>query len=549
MSSPPTLLLLLLALLSGLILPSSDAAARLRTTNYVRGEALVCLRPDITDDQAQALMLRHRATVLKRFSSHHLYCVRLPAGVPTLRGIRRFSIDRDVAFCQPNYLYYANQSVPNDVYFPYLWGLDNSAQQDGTADADIDAPEAWDLTQGSRGVVVAVIDSGVDYGHPDLAANIWRNPFETANGLDDDGNGYVDDLHGWDAADDDAAPLDENGHGTHVAGTIGAVGNNSLGVVGVNWQVSIIPMRFLDADGSGTTADAIECVDYVNDMRDRGVNVIATNNSWGGPGEADQALRDAISRANARDILFIAAAGNAGSNNDRFPDYPASFDLPNVISVAASDRNDRIADFSNYGAQQVDLAAPGVEILSTVPRFLDPDLPYDVFSGTSMAAPYVTGAAALLKAHNGALTAAQIKTRLLETGDSLTDLQGRTVTGRRLNVHQALINTATEPLPGPELRVDVTTGRSYRAGQTASIRVRVRDPITGRAVPGANVEAVVQTPNGGIYTAEGITSATGYVTFRFKRLRTDGRGTYLVTVEAARAGYELGTDSTTFRGR
>lgn len=534
------------------VLPGSGghAAARVRSTDYVPGEALVCVRSTVTDDQVQALMLRQKATVLKRFAANHLYCVRLDGRRSTTAGIKRFALEREVAFCQPNYLYHARQTFPNDPYFPYLWGLHNTGQQSGTADADIDAPEAWDLTRGSRSVVVAVIDSGVDYGHPDLAANIWTNPGEIAgNGRDDDGNGYVDDVHGWDAADNDAAPLDENGHGTHVSGTIGALGSNNLGVVGVNWQVSIIPMRFLDADGSGTTADAIECIDYVNDLRDRGVNVIATNNSWGGTGQPDQALRDAIARANARDILFVAAAGNEGSNNDRTADYPANFDLANVISVAATDRNDRLADFSNYGATTVDLAAPGVEILSTVPRFLDPDLPYDVFSGTSMATPHVTGAAALLKAFNSSLTGAQIKARLLSTGDSLSDLQGRTVTGRRLNVYQALINDVSTPVPGPQLTVLVSTGRSYRIGKTATIKVKVADPATGRVVSGATVEVAIQTPGGEIYTAESLTGSTGYATFKFRLLRSDGKGTYLVTAEATKAGYELGTDSTTFLGK
>ena len=214
----------------------------------------------------------------------------------------------------------------------------------------------------SANVLVGVIDTGVDYNHPDLAANIWTNPGEIAgNGIDDDGNGYIDDVHGYDFVNNDGDPMDDNGHGTHFSGTIGGVGNNGIGVAGVNWNVKIMALKFLDSGGSGSTANAVAGVQYATMM---GVDV--TSNSWGGGGFS-QALYDAIDAAGAANIAFVAAAGNNGANNDTSPAYPAAYDLPNIISVAATDDNDELASFSNYGAASVDLGAPGVDILSTLP--------------------------------------------------------------------------------------------------------------------------------------------------------------------------------------
>ncbi len=543
----PALGLAVFTVLTLLADPAVGAVSRVRRAAYVRGEALVCFRPDVPEKQALAVLERQRAVVVKAFPDHHLYCVRLPARVTTPLGVRRFLRERDVAFCHPNYLYHAVASQPDDPFFQYLWGLQNTGQEEGTSDADIDASEAWDLTQGSRNVVVAVIDSGVDYAHPDLQANMWTNPGEVpGNRIDDDGNGYVDDVHGWDALGNDGDPQDDNGHGTHVAGTIGATGDNGLGVTGVNWRVSIVAAKFLDAEGSGTTVDAIECLDYLHRLKDRGVDIIATNNSWGGVPELDRALRDAVQRSQNRGILFVAAAGNEGRNNDVRPDYPANIDLPNVISVAATDRNDRLADFSNIGAANVDLAAPGVEILSTVPRFVDPGLPYRFLSGTSMAAPHVTGAIALLRAHSPSLGHLEIKDRLLTTGDALTNLQGRTVTGRRLNVYNALIGTTPAPVAGPELAVQVTAGRVYRLGREVVVRVRVSDPVTGIGVGGAMVRLVVQTATGDLYALENTTGAKGFTAFRFRTERRDGRGVYLATAGATQPGYLRGSGYTTF---
>lgn len=247
--------------------------------------------------------------------------------------------------------YEANVSItlgqlPNDASFTDLWGLHNTGQNGGTADADIDAPEAWDISTGSSAVVVAVIDSGFDYTHPDLADNIWTNPGEIAgDGLDNDGNGFIDDVHGYDFVNNDGTPLDDNGHGTHVSGTIGAAGNNGAGVTGVSWDVSLMGLKFLNSAGSGTLDNAVRAVNYATLMKTTyGVNVRLTNNSWGGSG-AYQALSDAIQASGAADILFVAAAGNNGTNNDTTPFYPAAYPLANIITVAATDRNDQFATF------------------------------------------------------------------------------------------------------------------------------------------------------------------------------------------------------------
>jgi subtilisin family serine protease/subtilisin-like proprotein convertase family protein len=340
-------------------------------------------------------------------------------------------------------------TVPNDSRLADLWGLNNTAQTGGVADADIDAPEAWDLTTGSADVVVGVIDTGVDYNHPDLAANIWTNPGEVAsNGIDDDGNGFVDDIHGYDFVNNDGDPIDDHAHGTHVSGTIAAVGNNGLGVAGVNWNSSIMGLKFLDAGGSGSTANAVRAVNYATLMRlQYGVNLRVTNNSWGGGG-FNQALRDAINAGANAGILFVAAAGNDENDNDTSASYPASYDVPTIVAVAATDHIDGLARFSNFGATSVDLAAPGVDILSTLPSN-----GYGEFSGTSMATPHVAGVAALGWALSPTSSIAQIRNALLAGADPVASLAGRVATGGRLNARRTLeqlgMNVAlTTPAPG-----------------------------------------------------------------------------------------------------
>ena len=273
---------------------------------YSQGELLVRFKDNVAPNTKAGVHGRHRATSIKRFRHlKNLERVKFPSGVSLEHAIASYREDSNVLYVEPNYRAKV-LSVPNDPGFPYQWNLQNTGQYGGTPGADIGAVRAWDITTGSN-EVVALIDTGVDYNHSDLAANIWRNEADcNNNGIDDDGNGYVDDCYGIDTVNDDSDPMDDNKHGTHLAGIIGAVGNNLLGVVGVNWNVKIMACKFTDVAGLGTVADALACLDYVADMKDRGTNIVATNNSWGIYGYS-QALYDAISTQQEKGILFITA--------------------------------------------------------------------------------------------------------------------------------------------------------------------------------------------------------------------------------------------------
>ena len=324
----------------------------------------------------------------------------------------------------------------NDPYFSRLWGLHNTGQFGGKTDSDIDGPEAWGHQTGSKDVVVGVIDTGIDYKHPDLKNNMWINQaeFDGKDNVDDDNNGYVDDIYGYDFAYNDGDPMDVHGHGTHVAGTIGAEGDNKIGVAGVNKNVSLMALKFLNDQGRGTTAGAIEAVKYATLM---GADL--TNNSWGGGGES-QTLKDTIEKG----PLFFAAAGNARNDNDTRKFYPASYDLENIVAVASTNNNDNRSSFSNYGATSVDLGAPGSFIYSTLPKN-----GYTSYSGTSMATPHVAGVGALLLAEDPNLTDKKVKEIILNSVDEIDALKGKTVTGGRLNAHEALLLAKGDPGDDP----------------------------------------------------------------------------------------------------
>lgn len=326
---------------------------------------------------------------------------------------------------------YVPSNSPNDPRFTDQWSLDNTGQQGGKAKADISALLAWDKTKGSEKVVIAVLDSGVDYTHPDLIENIWFRPSNIPEYVDDQ-LGTVNDLRGFSAVDDLSDPMDDNGHGTHCAGIIGAQGDNGIGIAGVNWKVQIMPLKFIGAGGSGTTKDAIEAINYVIDRKRAGVPVRIISASWGST-QKSKALEDAIRQAGEEGILFIAASGNASANADRSPHYPASYELPNVISVAALNRKDELASFSNYGAKRVHLAAPGVDILST---WLDGA--FEEHSGTSMATPEVAGVAALVLAVDPDLSVKELRERLFKSVDKLDSLDGKVSTGGRINAALAV---------------------------------------------------------------------------------------------------------------
>lgn len=364
-----------------------------------------------------------------------LFLMRVPMAVAEAVG--RLKNMPEIEYAEPNYIY-KHSATSNDPYYTNgsLWGMygatGSPSNSYGSAAAD-----AWaNGNTGSNDVYVAVIDEGIMHTHEDLAANMWINPNDPVDGIDNDGNGYKDDKWGWDFSGNNNSTYDNTGddHGTHVGGTIGAVGGNNKGVAGVNWKVKIITCKFLGSNG-GTTANAIKAVDYVTDLKVRaGINIVATNNSWGGGGYS-QGLKDAIDRAAVREILFVAAAGNNGSNNDVTPSYPASYSSSNIIAVAAIGSNGSIASFSQYGASSVDIGAPGVGIYSTLPSSNKKrPFTYGSYSGTSMATPHVTGAVALYVARNGNTTAANIKAAIMGSVSSNSSMSGKCVSGGILNL-------------------------------------------------------------------------------------------------------------------
>jgi thermitase len=322
---------------------------------------------------------------------------------------------------------------PNDPMFAEQWALNNTGQNGGKEKAHVDALKAWLKTKGSDKIVVAVLDTGVDFTHADLVSNIWFRPANIPQYTDDE-LGTFNDEHGFDATDNITDPMDDNGHGTHCAGIIGAEGNNDEGIAGINWNVRIMPLKFLGKGGFGSTKDAIEAINYAIDRKQKGVNVRVISASWGST-QYSKALEDAIRAAGEAGILFVAAAGNDGSSNDKRPHYPSNYDLPNVVSVAALDRNDQLASFSNFGTKTVHIAAPGKDILST---WLNDQ--YREASGTSMATPYVSGAAGLVLASEPNLTVAKLRERLLKSVDKLDNLSDKVQSGGRLNAAKALGN-------------------------------------------------------------------------------------------------------------
>ncbi|MCP3137091.1 S8 family peptidase [Pyxidicoccus xibeiensis] len=404
------------------------------TPAYVEGEVLVRFRDDAPALKQDATHAVKGARVMHRFRKlAGLQHVRLPEGTSVEQALEHYRRDPLVAYAEPNFIYMPS-ALPADSRFGELWALDNTGQTLGTVDADLNVPEAWAILQERESGVVAVIDSGVDFTHPDLADNMWVNPGEVAgNGVDDDGNGYVDDVHGIDATDYTRTkpPMDVNGHGTHVAGTIAARAGNGPGVVGVSPRTKLIACKMEDASGSFKGDAALRCLDYLLDLKTRArhpVNLIATNNSWGGA-STSQALQGAINRHLHAGILFVAAAGNAGLDLDADGGafYPAEHDLPNVLSVGASDAWDRRAPFSNHGRQRVDIFAPGTSILSTALRG-----GFAIYQGTSMAAPHVTGLVALLHAQEPGRDWRALRNLVLSGGQQVPALRDHSVTGRRI---------------------------------------------------------------------------------------------------------------------
>jgi len=445
--------------LDRLLAATAPKAAALESEmgDHVPGEVIVKLKSQPPTKSQNSFAERFGAKVIERldfpkeiFQSYQgeMLHLKLPEGMTTSQAMAAMQQDSRVDYVIPNSVYTlddppapptppqtpAPPTTPNDLK-KELWGLHNTGQTGGTADADIDAPEAWTKTTGNpNGPLIAVIDTGIDYKHPDLANNIWTNPGEIAgDGIDNDGNGVIDDVHGYNAFANTGDPMDGHSHGTHCAGTIAGEGNNDQGVVGVNWKARLMPVKIFSDGGSTNSAAIVRGILYATKNGAR-----VTSNSWGG-GVADQAIQDAFKNSPA---LHIMAAGNSGSNNDVRPHYPSSYDLDNNIAVAATDHNDKLASFSCYGEKSVDLAAPGVTIYSTIPGG-----GYANKSGTSMATPHVTGAAGLLLAHDPTMSNDELKTRLLEGADKLDSLQGKVATAGRLNINNALELDYKKPAP------------------------------------------------------------------------------------------------------
>ena len=465
---------LAITFLAFMILMFSISFRQASEPNFVPGEVLVKFRTGYTEANASSALAQVSAKRLQSFPRINVWHLKLEKHLSVADAVNTLNTLSTVEYAEPNYTYHTCV-MPNDQYLSLQWGLNNTGQTDGLADADIDAPEAWDIQTGNRSVLIGVIDTGVNYKHEDLANNIWTNPGEdswadpnnpqTGNSVDDDGNGKIDDWKGWNFITNTNNPMDDAGHGTHCAGIIGAEGNNNIGTAGVNWQTQIIPLKFLDSDGEGNTINAVSAIFYAIDM---GVDILS--NSWGSY-EESMTLKDAIEAANDAGTLFVAAAGNDGINTDDYPNYPSCYDVPNVVSVAASDDEDKRSIWgsgggggggsdcgscgfimyrksmpltwekdprtyatsgSNYGAITVDLAAPGTEIYST---YLSS---YRSLSGTSMATPFVAGVAGLLKAQNPNLTHLEIKQVLLDNTDFLQDFEGKSVSEGRVNGFSAL---------------------------------------------------------------------------------------------------------------
>ncbi|MFA6187228.1 MAG: S8 family serine peptidase, partial [Phycisphaerae bacterium] len=413
---------------------------------YKEGELIVKFAPKTNGKQKTAqehnkiLSSLNAGTVKKSLKLvPGLTLVKLPQGHKVADSLSKFKGKSEILYVEPNYKIKLYSTTPNDPCFTYQWGMHNTDPNYGTPDADIDASEVWGIIHDACDIIVAVIDTGVNYTHPDLAANMWT-----------DANGH----HGYDFVNNDNDPNDDLGHGTHCAGIIGARGNNATGVAGVCWNVKIMALKFINSSGYGWSYDAIECINYAVQW---GAKVLS--NSWGYDQDNQyltnvQALKDAIDSANANGVLFIAAAGNYPQtpwfDNDADPVYPANFDCSNIISVMATDRYDSISYFSHYGLTTVDLGAPGTNILSTFPTYQTDYMllygfstDYETISGTSMAAPHVAGACALVWAAHPNLTHLQVKDVIMQSVDPLASLNGLCVTGGRLNLFNAV--TATIP--------------------------------------------------------------------------------------------------------
>jgi len=419
--------------------PFSETRGSLDTDEV--GDIFVRFLPGTSLERIREIATQHHDVLEDNYENvSGLVAIEDEDGLAAEDVVSEYSSLPEVEYAEPDFKVYADHDAPgwgkhkhsNDEMFTRQWSLKNIGQDGGLPNADIKVMNAWVKTTGSDKVVVAVLDSGVDYTHPDLMNNIWLRPAGMSPYVDAE-LGEFNDLHGFNATSRWDDPMDDNGHGTHCAGIIGAEGDNDIGIAGINWNVKIMPLKFLASNGSGSTRDAIEAINYVIDRKHKGVNIRVISASWGST-QNSRALRDAIKKAGDEGIFFVAAAGNNGDNSDVRPHYPAGYyDLKNVIPVAALDRNDQLASFSNYGAKSVFIAAPGKEILST---WLNRE--YREASGTSMATPEVSGVMALILSINPKITVDEMREKLANSVDKLDSLKGKVVTGGRINAAKAV---------------------------------------------------------------------------------------------------------------
>jgi subtilisin family serine protease len=482
---------------------------------YREGEIIVKLKSGVRKSFSLPAHQALGAKVLRRLSLLNADHVKLPQMVSVKDAIIRYMQDPDVEYAEPNYIRSVRSTVPDDPLFKLQWELRNTF----SPGVDISMTSAWDIIRGNSGLVVAVIDSGIDYTHPDLAGNIWANPGEPScsGTTDNDLNGFKADCRGWNFVSDNNNPMDDNGHGSHVSGTIGAVGNNGRGIAGMIWDVKIMPLKILDNEGIGTVADEASAIEYAIAKGARIINASFAGNTF------SNVEFNAIKAANVAGIVFVTAAGNGdkgefGSNNDAVPVYPGNYVLPNIISVAATDANDHIASFSNYGPNTVHVAAPGVLILSTVP----PALPvqfcglrvsagYEYCDGTSMAAPHVTGLAGLILSYYTGLVPSQLRAMIMRYVDTLPSLQGIIRSGGRINAYKA-ISSVLSP-----------SGLSANAGSATQAALTWNDNATGedgykieRKVAGGDFAEIAGTgPNITTFTDGGLSPSTQY-TYRVR---------------------------------
>jgi subtilisin family serine protease len=501
--------------------------------SYVSNEVIVKFKSDVIQSQSAGSHSRIGASLVRKITGlSGAELVRIPSAMSVSEAVNQYMSDSSVEYAEPNYIRKIKSTIPNDQYFGQQWALYNTGTfAAGTAGADIKANLAWDITTGSSSIVIAVIDTGIDYNHQDLHDNIWRNTAETScvDGIDNDGNGFIDDCNGWDFTtcqtfDQSGAcvtakargndPWDDYGHGTHVSGIIGAKGNNNgIGIAGVMWNVKLMALKALNSQGMGTTADIIAALNYAVA---NGAKII--NESIGGY-TYSQAEYDAINAANTAGVLVVAAAGNESNNNDFTPSYPASYNLPNIISVAATDQNDRLASFSNFGVTSVHVTAPGVYILSTLPD--NGYLNKDFWPGTSMATPHVSGTAGLLMTYYQHFNIYQIKATVEAYSDALSSFAGLIKNGR-LNAYRAVSSLL------------VPTGLSGSSSHIDSLVLTWTDNATGetgykieRKAPGETVftEIASIAANSTQYTNGGLAAGTTY-TYRVRAFNGIGNSLY-----------------------